>query len=139
MSRNIYQLKGNYDMRKRLYEIIEVASPNDKISIIYDKIMILSIIVSIIPIAFKQPPVFFDYTDAFTTALFITDYILRWGTADFKMNKKSVTTFIKYPFTLWAIIDLLSILPTISSLNNGFKLFRVCRAFRVIRVFKLFR
>lgn len=126
-------------MRKRLYEIIEVASPNDKISIIYDKIMILSIIVSIIPIAFKQPPVFFDYTDAFTTAFFITDYILRWGTADFKMNKKSVTTFIKYPFTLWAIIDLLSILPTISSLNNGFKLFRVCRAFRVIRVFKLFR
>lgn len=54
MSRNINQLKGNYDMRKRLYEIIEVASPNDKISIIYDKIMILSIIVSIIPIAFKQ-------------------------------------------------------------------------------------
>lgn len=74
--------------------------------------------------------------------IFIVDYFLRWVTADYKYNKKSLISFIRYPFGFFAIIDIISILPSISILNNGFKLlriFRMARAFRVFRVFKMFR
>ena len=39
-------------MRKRIYEIIEKAEDNDKISKLYDAFMMLSIIASIIPLCF---------------------------------------------------------------------------------------
>ncbi len=49
---------------------------------------------------------------------------------------------MRYPFGVFAIIDIVSIMPSISVLNNGFKLlrvFRMARAFRVFRAFKMFR
>ena len=129
-------------MRKRLYEIIELSQDNDRVSSIYDILMMFAIIISIIPLAFKQTYTFFYCTDIATAVLFIIDYILRLITADYKMNKKSVSSFIRYPFTLLAIIDLISILPALTLLNSGFKLlrlFRIFRTFRVFRIFKAFR
>ncbi len=129
-------------MRKRIFEIIEVSSDGDVPSFIYDILIMCAIIISIVPLAFKQPPTFFYYTDIITAIIFVIDYVLRLATADYKMNKRSVVSFIKYPFTAWAIIDLLSILPSISLLNSSFKLlriFRIFRTFRVFRVFKAFR
>lgn len=38
-----------------------------------------------------------------------------------------------------AIIDLLSILPSVTSLNYAFKVFRVFRLFKTLRIFKFFR
>ena len=110
-------------MRKRIFEIIEVSKDNDRASLVYDVTMLFVIVVSIIPLAFKNPSHIFIYTDAITTGLFIIDYVLRWITADYKLGKMSAASFIKYPFTLWAIIDLISILPTLTILNKGFKLF----------------
>ena len=129
-------------MRKRIYEIIEVSSEGDKISFAYDMFMMISIIISIVPLAFKQQIHFFYYTDIVTTVLFIVDYLLRLFTADYKLDKHRASAFIIYPFTPWAIIDLVSILPTLTVLNSGFKLlrlFRIFRTFRVFRVFKAFR
>lgn len=128
-------------MRKRLFEIIEVSGDNDRASMVYDLMMLVSIIVSIVPLAFKEAPGFFKITDIVTTILFIVDYLLRFATADLKLEGKSLP-FLRYPFTIWAIIDLLSILPTVTVLNSGFKLlrlFRVFRTFRVFRVLKAFR
>lgn len=126
-------------MRKRLYEIIEVSQDNDRISLFYDILMMCAIIISIIPLAFKQPFPLFYYTDIITTVLFIIDYTLRLITADYKLNKKSFSSFIKYPFTTWALIDLISILPTVTVLNSGFKLFRLFRMFRTFRIFRVFK
>ena len=129
-------------MRKRLYEIIEVSRENDCISLLYDMVMLCAIIISIIPLAFKENLSVFYYTDVITTIIFVIDYILRFMTADYKLNRKSAISFLKYPFTPWAIIDLVSILPTVTVLNSGFKLlrlFRVVRTLRVLRVFKAFR
>ena len=103
-------------MRKRLFEVIEIASPGDTASLIYDVTMLFVIIISIIPLAFKQPLPIFYFIEIFTTALFILDYFLRWITADYKLNKRSGTSFIQYIFTSWAIIDLLSILPSLTFL-----------------------
>ena len=130
-------------MRKRLFEIIEVAKDNDRASAVYDFIMLAAIVISIIPLAMKQTHLFFVYTDIITTTLFIIDYILRVITADYKLQKENMlTSFLIYPFTPWAIVDLISILPGLSILSSGFKLlrlFRVFRTFRVFRVFKAFR
>ena len=129
-------------MRKRLYEIIEVSQNNDRLSSAYDIIMMITIVVSIIPLAFKSTYAVFGYVDLVTTSIFIVDYLARLITADYKLNDKSYKAFIRYPFTPWAIIDLVSILPTITSINSGFKLlrlFRIFRTFRLFRVFKAFR
>ena len=123
-------------MRKRIFEIIEVSKDNDRISFIYDITMLFAIIVSIVPLAFKESYRAFYYIDVVTTILFIIDYLLRWGTSDYKFKKKNITSFLIYPFSFWAIIDLVSILPTITVLNSGFKLLRL---FRVVKTFRIFR
>ena len=126
-------------MRKRLYEIIEVANENDQVSMAYDILMMFAIVISIVPLAFKNTNILFHYIDLITAFLFIIDYILRLITADYKLGNKSIVSFIKYPFTPWAIIDLISILPALSILGSGFKLFRLFRAFRTFRFFRVFK
>ena len=129
-------------IRERIFEIIEVAQEGDRLSDLYDSFMLLAIIISIIPLAFKQSYQFFEVTDLITVVIFIIDYILRWLTADYKLQKKAVSSFVKYPFTPWAIIDFVSILPSLTALNSGFKLlrlFRVVRTVRVMRALRVFR
>ena len=64
--------------------------------------------------------------DWITTIIFVGDYILRLFTADYKLGKGKVS-YIEYPFTAMAIIDLLSILPSFMIINSGIKLLRVTR------------
>ena len=125
-------------MRKRLFEVIEISTDNDKISAFYDIFMLISIIISIVPLAFKETNAVFFYTDIITTGLFIIDYLFRLITADYKLNT-GFKSFIIYPFTIWALIDLISILPGLSILNSSFKLLRLFRVFRTFRVFRVFK
>jgi len=129
-------------MRKRIFEIIELSNGSDKVSGIYDYSMMVVIVASLVPLAFKKDLPAFQIIDNIAVAIFIIDYILRLITADYKFGKKSVSSFVRYPFSFWAIIDLVSILPSVTVLNSGFKLlriFRMMRAFRVFRVFKAFK
>lgn len=129
-------------MRERIYQIIEKSEGDDKISTLYDTFMMTMIILSLIPLAFKTDNFFFYIIDKVAMVVFIIDYLLRWITADFKFGKKGVISFIRYPFSMMAIIDLVSILPSVTIVNNGFKALRVLRmirAFRVFRAFKAFR
>lgn len=125
-------------MRKRIYEIIETGDPQSNLSSIYDVFMMVTIIVSIIPLAMKSENVATFWIDKITVAIFIVDYILRFVIADFKM-KKGKASFALYPFTFMAIIDLISILPSLSILSKGFKLLKVARLLRTLRVFRVFK
>jgi len=129
-------------MRKRIFEIIELSSGEDKLSSLYDYSMMVVIIASLVPLAFKEDLLLFQIVDKITVTIFIIDYILRLITADYKYGKKSGSSFVRYPLSFIAIIDLISILPSLTIVNNGFKLlriFRMIRAFRVFRVFKALR
>lgn len=129
-------------MRKRIYQIIEIAEENDLTSRIYDIFMMLVILTSLIPLAFKEQTPAFQLLDKITVTIFIADYILRLITADLKLEGKGAKAFGIYPFTPMAIIDLLSILPSITILNSVFrllKIFRLMRTFRIFRVFKAVR
>ena len=57
------------DYRKRLYEIIEVADDSDKLSSVYDVFMMITIIVSIVPLAFKSSYPIFDIVDKVTVVI----------------------------------------------------------------------
>jgi len=122
-------------IRKRLYEIIEASTGNDVVSSVYDYFMIAVIIVSLIPLAFKQTVPAFAVMEHVTVAIFIVDYLLRLLTADYKLGKGWVS-FILYPFTLMALIDLVCILPSFTALASGFKLLKVLRLLRAFRVFR---
>ena len=125
-------------MKERIYEIIEVDRDDDKWSSIYDIFMIGVIILSIIPMMLKNPGEIWQYTDRFCAFIFIVDYALRLWTADLKL-KDSRHPFLLYPFTPMAIIDLVSILPSITRLNNALRAFRLVRIMRLMKVFMAFR
>ncbi len=126
-------------MRKRIYEIIEKAEGKDVVSAVYDYGMILVIIVSLLPLAFKTETPVFRMADKVTVAIFIIDYLLRWITADYKFPEKGALSFLEYPLTPMAIIDLVSILPSLSIINSGFKVLRVLRMIRALRVLRVFK
>lgn len=125
-------------MRKRIFEIIEVSKEDDKASSIYDLFMLICIVASIIPLAFKTTNLGFTIIDKVTVIIFIMDYLFRFFTADYKL-KDGYLSFIKYPITPMAVIDLLSILPSITIINSGFKLFRLFRITKTFRIFRIFK
>lgn len=129
-------------MRKRIYEVISASNGHDRLSSAYDIFMMLVIVISLIPLIFKQTNAVFEALDKVCAVIFILDYLLRWATADYKFSNRSVLSFLQYPFSPMAVIDLVSILPSLAILNRGFKIlriFRMLRALRVFRSFKLFR
>ena len=126
-------------MRERIYQIIEKSDGEDKLSRVYDIIMLISIVGSLIPLAFKTENTLFFVIDKIALVIFIIDYLLRWATADYKYEQKGIVPFLKYPFSPMAIIDLLSILPSLSIINSGFKALRVLRMIRTLRIFRVLK
>lgn len=125
-------------MRRRIFSIIEPARRGNKFSLAYDIMMMIAITVSIIPLMFIEDNTAFRIIELVTVSIFIIDYVLRWITSDFRLHRKKMS-FVLYPFTAWAIIDLLSILPGLSLIGRGFKVLRVTRLVRTLRLFKFFR
>lgn len=121
-------------MRKNIHLLISTNVDNIY-SKIYDFLMMIAIIVSLIPLAFKETNTLFQWMDYITVGIFIIDYILRLSVADFKLKKGAASFFI-YPVTPMAIIDLISILPSLTFLNNGFRLFRIIRLARTLKVLR---
>lgn len=74
--------------RERIFEIIELSNENDKISGIYDMIMMCAIIMSLIPLAFKESNALFIAADYITAIIFCIDYFLRFITADYKLTNR---------------------------------------------------
>lgn len=126
-------------MRRRIYQIIEKNERDDKLSLLYDRFMILCILCSVIPLCFKETTPLLWWMDKVTVCIFIVDYILRWITADFKMLGKRKISFVKYPFTPFAIIDLVTILSSLTPLHSTLKAFRVIRLPKCMKTLKFLR
>ena len=98
------------------------------------------IVVSIGPLAFREEYPLFNILDKIAVTIFIIDYILRWITADYQLpREKKWQSFLLYPFSIFAIVDLLSILPSFVVCNRALKLFRITRLFKILRVFNFVR
>lgn len=125
-------------IRYHINNIIEPRNEN-KFSKAYDWLMLIAIVIGILPLMFRAQYRIFWYFDLISGFCFILDYFLRWITADINSKRNKVISFLIYPFTPMAIIDLLSILPTVNLLNPTFKVMRVSRLLKVLRVIKVIR
>lgn len=132
------------ELKKRLMYLVESPDEeNDENTTFdwYDIFMMIAIIASIVPLAFKSDNLGFYIIDKVTVVVFIIDYLLRWIVSDLKLKKGAKSYFI-YPITPMAILDLLTILPSLSVVSSSFKLFklvRLLRTFRALRIFKAVR
>lgn len=63
--------------RKRIFETIEKPDGNNRLSPLYNLLMIVVIILSLIPLAFKDYKPFFRFIDRTAVIVFIADYLLR--------------------------------------------------------------
>ena len=122
----------------RIRQIIERNRKGDTASILYDVVMISAIIVSLIPLVTRVYYPIFLYFEIFSVTLFIIDYILRWITADLALGKGK-RSYLIYPFTFMAVIDMLSILPILAFITKFHTIFRISGMFRALRMLHFLR
>ena len=124
--------------RERIYEVLANKNDGDRAAAVYNFAMVVLIVVWMVPLWFKEEIAAFIVLDRACTAIFIVDYLLRWATADFKL-KRGKASFLLYPFTPMAILDLVSFLPSFVAVNSSFKAIRFLRVLGALRAFKLVR
>ena len=125
-------------IRDTVYGIIEPRNDH-KTSRIYDWVMLVAIVIGIIPLLFRNQYKLFWYFDVISCLCFACDYLLRWFTANKQSGRNNLSAFLIYPFTPMAIIDLLSILPTLNLISPTFKVARISRLLKILRVLKVIR
>ena len=126
-------------VRKRIHTIVEKAQGNDPISRIYDLFISLVAVASLVPLMFREQSPLLDKIDTITVYILFLDYILRWMTYDFTRKKKSWWVFLIYPITPYALIDLISILPSLGVLGQSFRILRMLRFVKVLHYSKSFQ
>lgn len=125
-------------LQPKIYDIVNKDDKNDIASRIYDIWMLICIIVSILPLMFAGTYSIFRITEIITVTAFIVDYAARWYTSPIQL-KKGWLSYLIYPFTPMAIVDLLSILPGLNLIGGTFKLLRLTRLLKIVRILKVFR
>ena len=125
-------------IKRQIFNIINKDNKDKLAARIYDSVMLIFIILSIVPLMFVKTYPVFRIIEIVTLISFILDYIARWFTADIELNR-GWRSYLVYPFTPMAIIDLLSILPGLNLINPSFKLLRLTRLLKIVRLLKVFR
>ena len=125
-------------MRQRIFQIVGPAREGDIASRAYDFFVVFVAILSLVPMLFdysKLDPFwigFLEDLDVVTAYILIVDYVFRWMTHDFRSGK-GWKSFLYYPITPIAVIDILAILPSLGIVSDSFLFFRL---FRIIKVFR---
>ena len=96
------------------------------------------VVASLIPLTVKQQEPWLIAIEYATTGVFIFEYLARWLSSDISLGKGK-RSFLVYPFTPMAIVDLITILPTFVLLNQGFKALRIIRLVLLLRLFRFFK
>ena len=125
-------------MRKRIHALITDRETNYPPSIIYNWVMVVLIILSLLPLCFKEEIHGFVVMERVLTAIFMVDYLLRWLCADLS-NPDDEFALARYPFTFMAIVDLLSVVPTFLHVSKVLRLSRLAHLMRILRAVKLVR
>ncbi|MDE6276711.1 MAG: ion transporter [Muribaculaceae bacterium] len=125
-------------LQQKIFNLINRDRRGMWASKLYDWYMLVMIVASIVPLMFVDDYPFFAVIERVTVTAFIIDYILRWYTADIQLHRGPLS-YVIYPFTPMAIVDLLSILPGLNLISPEFKLLRLTRLLKIVRLLKIFR
>ncbi|WP_026489459.1 ion transporter [Butyrivibrio sp. XBB1001] len=126
-------------IKKRVYEVIEVSSIGDASSRAYDVLMTTAVIVGMIPLTLKSDNSYTYAIEVLTTLIFVIDYVSRVWTADYKMGYKSFKAYIAYILSPMALFDFLSIVPIVylfTPVGASIGLLKLFRAFRVLKLIR---
>ena len=136
-------------LKKRIYEIIEVADPQDFFSKIFDifilNLILVNVVISILDTVQKLSStydVFFSLLEKISVVIFTIEYLLRIWTITLKPEfNKPVLGRLKYAFTFLSIVDLLAIVPYYIPMliTVDLRFLRALRLFRIFRLLKLER
>ena len=116
-------------LRENIHAVLNQSKERQSISYIYDSLMVITILASILPLMFHHQYPIFNLIEKICVTIFIVDYILRWATSDIESPDKKYA-ILRYPLTTFAIIDLLSILPGINAMNHTLKTMKIIRFLR---------
>lgn len=122
--------------REKLYHI--VFGTDTKAGRQFDVVLLWVILFSVAMVMLESVPTFSkEYTDAF----FFIEWVLTvFFTIEFLLRLWISPKPLRYVFSFWGIIDLLSILPTYLSLVlAGYHYLLIVRIFRLLRVFRVLK
>lgn len=138
----------NQRIKKRIYEILEVASPGDRASKYTDIFIMGLIILNVTAVILEtveslyiRYSTYFHLFDLFSVIVFSTEYLLRiWSCTINPKFSNSIRGRIRFIFTPLAIVDLLAILPFyLPMIMTDLRFVRSIRLFRLFRLFKMAR
>lgn len=138
-------MKKLKQMKKRLFEIVQIGNRSDILSALFDYFIVFVIAVNLFITIFLTYDASEPYTDTLkkiefvTILIFVAEYVVRLWTANYLYpGLNPAKAVIKFIFSFFGLVDLLTILPYFLPLlfPAGAVAFRM---FRVIRIFRLFR
>lgn len=122
-------------MRKKIYTMVHLYD-GSKVSIFYKWFMVTAISLSLLVLTTREVTAITRGIDLFCLIIFLVDYFLRWITADYKFKNYRITSFLRYPFRLISLIDLLSIIALACPLLGFFESIFLLKIFRIVRIFR---
>lgn len=135
-------------IRRRLWEILEIAKHGDRLSRAFDLLITALIFLSIIAVIVESVPEigrkyagWFFWFELFSVGIFTLEYLGRaWACVQDVNYASPITGRLRYLRKPLAVIDLLAILPFyLPLLGVDFRFLRVLRLMRLLRIFKLGR
>jgi voltage-gated potassium channel len=135
-------------VKRRVYEVLEIAQPGDRLSSAFDVFILLLIFANVATLMMETVPdlqerhgAAFAAFETVSVAIFTLEYVLRLWSADQSPRFRGVKGGrMRYALTPLAILDLLSILPYWLAMTGlDLRVLRAIRLFRVLRMAKLVR
>lgn len=130
-------------IKRRIWEVVEVAAGDDRLSRIFDICIISLIFLNVIAVVLETvPEVRAQYEDqlylfeVFSSLVFTAEYVLRlWTCTTDPRYQGAILGRLRYARTPMAIVDLMAVLPFYLPMFTNVDL----RFLRVLRMFRLFR
>lgn len=135
-------------MRRRVYQILEIARPDDRASRRTDIFIVLLITLNILALVLEsvkeisaRHDALFFWFEVFSVCVFSIEYLLRvWSCVESPETRfrDPLTGRLRFALTPMALVDLCAILPFYLGMFFSLDL-RFLRALRLLRIFKLTR
>lgn len=133
-------------LKKRLFEILQIGNRYDVPSTLFDYFIVAVIFLNIFVVFYETYDSAEKYMDtlylieAGTSIIFVIEYVLRLWTANYLYpNLGTCKSMVRFIFSFYGIIDLLSFLPFFLPISfiSGAVAFRMLRVARVFHLFKI--
>ncbi|MHC4079552.1 MAG: ion transporter [Planctomycetota bacterium] len=135
-------------IRRRVYEILEVARPGDRASRLIDTLILSLILFNVAALVLEtvEPiyaagKVYFDAFELVSVAIFSVEYLFRlWCCVEHPRYERTIVGRLRFARSPLALVDLLAVLPFyLPMLGLDFRFMRSLRLARIFRLAKLIR